>query len=340
MKALVYEGPRQMILREVNPPEVGRGEVLIEVAFSGICGSELSGFLGQSSIRKPPLIFGHEFSGRIVDAGANTSFPLGARVTANPLISCGVCTYCQAGDSQLCADRRLLGAALAGSNAALVAIPQDNVVLIPDALGFAQATLAEPIAYAVHVVEMLSLAPPDVLVVLGMGPIGLFVLETARHYGIAQVYALDTNRDRLGLAKALGAAAILDPARDNVEAIVREATAGFGAAAVVDAVGSSATRQSAAKLVRRGGTIVFSGLHVQDTSLPLNDMVRNEIVTRGAFAYRANQFRRAVDLLAHGSLGLHDDWIVTAPMGQGAEWYDRLITNPGAIAKVLLIPET
>lgn len=339
MKALIYEGPREMILREVDPPHVGTGEALVEVAYSGICGSELSGFLGQSSIRKPPLIFGHEFSGRIVENGTGANLPVGARITANPLISCGTCVYCLAGEEQLCADRRLLGAARPGSNARYVAVPADSVVALPDTLSFEQATLAEPIAYAVHVVEMLAPKSQDVLVVLGMGPIGLFVLQAARHYGIANVYAVDTNPERLAIADVLGASATLDPRRDNVMQVIQDATSGLGAHFVVDAVGSPATRQSAASLVRRGGTIIFSGLHAQDTTLPINDMVRNEIVTRGAFAYRADQFRRAVELIAQGALGLQDKWIVKAPLENGAHWYDQLITNPGGIAKVLLVPE-
>ena len=138
MKALIYEGPRTMTLREVAPPHPDPGEVVVEVAYSGICGSELSGFMGQSSIRKPPLIFCHEFSGRIVDTGPGTTLAKGPRVTANPLISCGHCTFCRAGEEQLCANRRLLGATRAGSNAVYVAVPEDRVVLLPDALSFEQ----------------------------------------------------------------------------------------------------------------------------------------------------------------------------------------------------------
>jgi 2-desacetyl-2-hydroxyethyl bacteriochlorophyllide A dehydrogenase len=328
-----------MMLREVEPPQPDPGEVVIEVAYSGICGSELSGFLGQSSIRKPPLIFGHEFSGRIVDTGANTQLAAGARVTANPLIACGNCAYCRAGEEQLCTDRRLLGAARAGSNAAYVAVPEDRVVLLPDNLSDEQATLAEPVGYAVHVVEMLALKPEDVLVVIGMGPIGLFVLQAARHYGTANVYAVDTNEERLAIAQTLGAAAALNPLHDNVAQVIEDATGGVGAHAVVDAVGSTAVRQSALSLIRRQGTVIFSGLHTAETSLPINDMVRNEVQTRGAFAYQDAQFRRAVDLIAQGAVGLQAQWIVKAPLADGAHWYDQLINNPGGTAKVLLVPE-
>ncbi len=338
VKALIYEGPRTMTLREVDPPYPVPGEVVVEVAYSGICGSELSGFMGQSSVRKPPLIFGHEFSGRIADTGSGTMLVKGSRVTANPLISCGHCTFCRAGEEQLCADRRLLGVARAGSNAAYVAVPEDRVVLLPSALSFEQATLAEPIAYAVHVIEMLTLESGEVLVVIGMGPIGLFVLQVALHYGTTHVYAVDTNPERLAIAQVLGAEATFNPLHDNVALVIADATDGLGAHAVVDAVGSAVTRQTAVSLVRRRGTVIFSGLHMAETSLVVNDMVRNEIITRGAFAYRDDQFCRSVDIIAQGAVGLENHWIVQAPLADGGHWYEQLITNPGRIAKVLLAP--
>ncbi len=121
MKALVYEAPRVMNLREIDRPVPGRGEVLLRVAYSGICGSELSGFLGQSSIRTPPLVFGHELSGVVEefgpDAGPATGTELGAGVAVNPLVSCGRCSYCVTARQQLCPQRLLLGASLPGSNA-------------------------------------------------------------------------------------------------------------------------------------------------------------------------------------------------------------------------------
>ena len=213
------------------------------------------------------------------------------------------------------------------------------MVALPDELSFEQAALAEPVAYAVHVVEMLTLTTEDVLAVIGMGPIGLFILQAARHLSGAHVYAIDTNPKRLAIAQTLGAELILNPLYDNIGQIIHEATSGFGARAVVDAAGSEATRQSAVSLVCRQGTVIFSGLHAAETNLPINDMVRNEVITRGAFAYQDQQFLRAVSLLAQGAIGLEEGWMVKAPLGEGAYWYEQLLTNPGGIAKVLLVPD-
>src|SRR5512145_206556 len=128
MKALVYEGPRQMVLREVAEPMVGPEEVVIRVAYSGICGSELSGYLGHNALRQPPLVMGHEFSGEIIALGDGTGrvtpeLALGQRVTVNPLVYCGRCGYCLSGRQNLCRQRQLLGAHLPGSYAELVKCP-------------------------------------------------------------------------------------------------------------------------------------------------------------------------------------------------------------------------
>ena len=115
MKALVWEGPRLMVMCEQDTPRAASSEVVLRVAFAGICGSELSGYLGHNALRVPPLVMGHEFSGEIVELGetaitVNPSLKLGQQVTVNPLSSCGHCDYCKAGLNHLCPSRKLIGA--------------------------------------------------------------------------------------------------------------------------------------------------------------------------------------------------------------------------------------
>src|SRR5687768_20018 len=127
MRALVYEGPKIMNVREVPIPVSAEDELLIRVERAGICGSELSGYLGHNSLRKPPLVMGHEFAGEIVSIGVHAAgFALGDRVTVNPLISCGVCRDCRCGAAQLCESRKLIGAARSGAFAEYVTAPASN----------------------------------------------------------------------------------------------------------------------------------------------------------------------------------------------------------------------
>jgi len=210
MKALIYEGPRQMVVREVDSPIPAKDEVLIEVAYSGICGSELSGYLGKNSLRKPPLIFGHEFSGLIIALGDSTAdihrgIRIGTRVTANPLVTCGSCRYCRQGMEQLCVDRQLLSASLPGSNAAYVKVPVRCVHSIPDHVSLEQGALTEPIACAVRAVDLGRVSSQTEALVVGMGPIGLFIVQVLQANGVQRIIVADTNAERLEYARTLGA---------------------------------------------------------------------------------------------------------------------------------------
>lgn len=341
MKALVYEAPRQMVLREVESPIPDEDEVLIEVAFSGICGSELSGYLGKNSLRNPPLIFGHEFSGHVIalgdcDAALQRGIRLGTRVTANPLVTCGSCRYCRQGSDQLCVDRKLLSAALPGSNAAYVKVPVRCVHPLPDHVSLEQGALTEPIACAVHAVDLGRVSSETVALIVGMGPIGLFIVQVLRAKGVQRIIVADTNSERLEYARTIGAETIQPIEVDLVEA-VKSITNREGVSVAFDAVGSSVTRNACVHSVMPGGTVIMVGLHEADSPLPINHMIRNEIQCIGSFAYNTSHFEQALRWISEGKTGLNKG-IVTAPLIEGALWYERLLTQPGAITKVLLSP--
>src|SRR5215207_4858492 len=273
MSALVYEAPLQMNMRQVPRPVLQPDEVLIRVAYSGICGSELSGYEGKNSLRKPPLVMGHEFSGHVEVIGNAVDRPelkVGAAVTANPLVSCRQCRYCLGGKQHLCPKRKLLGAHLPGSNAEFVAIRADALSLIPTELSLTTAALAEPAACAIHAAALATPSPEEQGHVVGAGTIGLMVIQALVDRGIKRIFCIDLNAERLAMAEKLGAV----PA-------TFESLASQPLEIVVDAVGASATREGCSRVVKTGGRIVLIGLHEADTTLPVNDFIRREITTYG-----------------------------------------------------------
>ena len=340
MRALVYEGPRKMEVREVDAPTPEDNEVLIRVAYSGICGSELSGYLGQNALRKPPLVFGHEFSGTVAGLGERASstgdLSVGQYVTANPLITCGYCERCLEGRQQLCIRRQLLSASLPGSNADYVKVPARFVYPLLDGVSLEQGALVEPIACAVRVAELASVEPSHTVLVIGAGPIGLFVIQAMQVHGARDIIAVDLNRERLGTAARLGATTLSPEESDTVEEVHR-ITGGKGVDVAVDAVGASVTRNQCIQCAASGGTAVFSGLHEADSPLPVNTMIRSEITCLGSFAYSALNFETALRWLAEGRMGLADG-IVKSPLESGARWFERLLGDQGKVTKVLLYP--
>lgn len=328
MKALRYEGPKQMNIREVPVPELHEDEVLIEVAYAGICGSELSGYLGQNSLRVPPLTMGHEFSGRIVKLGAGASdFVIGQQVTANPLISCRSCRFCLSGKAQLCSKRQLLGAHLSGAYAKYVAVPRSNVIVLPERVSLREAALTEPLACAVHIANEAGLQPTDKLFIAGAGPIGLFTLITAKRFGVKEITVQDINPERLEIVEALGGKAV----RGDSAELSNEVTY----TVLVDAVGLNVTRRLCLELAQPGGRVIFSGLHAADSNLPMNTAIRNELTLKGAFAYTPNDFETALQWISEGQFRL-EEWIKVAPLAEGKACFDQLLHSPGRIAKILL----
>lgn len=339
MRALVYEGPRVLTMRDLPEPQPAPDEVLVRVACSGICGSELSGFLGQNALRKPPLVMGHEFAGTIaahgdLAAAAHPDLPIGRRVTVNPLIYCGRCRFCLAGRQNLCARRALLGAHRPGSYADMVAVPAHMVTPIPDSLSFDHAALTEPLACSIRAVRLGGCTPRDRVLVIGLGPIGLLALQAARACGAAALVASDTDADRRAMGAQHGAT-VLDPLVEDVVARTAELTGGFGADLVIDAVGTPATRRQAIMAAAPGGRVVLMGLHEEESALMVNPIIRREVSLIGSFSYAVADFAEALEWLAAGRARL-DPWLIRAPLEEGQACYERLLGKPGPVAKILL----
>lgn len=326
MKALVWRGPRIMTVDDVERPEVQPGDVRVRVEAVGICGSELSGFLGENALRVPPLIMGHEFSGIIDAVGTNVDgYATGERVVVNPLASCGRCGHCLAGAANLCPDRALVGAHRSGAFAEFVTVPATSCTRIPANLDFVQASLAEPVACAVRAVHLAGAVEGRTVRVIGAGPIGLFIALIARAEGASEVTVHDLNPARVTLARAWGFDAGASPPEPG--------------AITIDAVGRPETRTQALAALERGGTTVFVGLHHPETTVDANDVVREEKVIRGSFAYTPDDFASAVAHLSRGSIPPHaHDWLSQRDLTAGPPSFTELIDTQPSVAKIVLLP--
>lgn len=330
MDALVYEGPKELNMRRVPAPQPAGEEVLIRVSRVGICGSELSGYLGHNSLRVPPLIMGHEFAGVVTQAGASvSSLKAGDRVTVNPLVACGHCRWCKEEAPQLCADRRIIGAHRPGAFAEYVTAPAANVFALPDHVTMEQGAWTEPLACAVHIGRLAQWQAGGKALVFGAGPIGVLAMLAAKISGVTDIVVMDLDRHRLGAVHAFGGTAVTD-VND-----LRAVAAADGFDVVVDAVGADATRQQAIAFARRGGKIVFTGLHEAASPLPINDAIRNEITMHGAFCYSAADFRTALDWLSEGRIDLRD-YTQLYPLSEGKACFDQLLTGPNHATKMIL----
>src|SRR5215218_5329450 len=179
MKGIVWHGPEQMSVDQVPEPSVEKGTVMVRPTATGICGSEIEGYLGKMGNRTPPLVMGHEFAGTVTEVGEGVDESLGGRLVAvNPLSSDGTCRLCRAGLTNLCPNRKLVGIHSPGGFAEYTLAPADNVYPLPDGVEARTGALAEPLANGVHAAR---LADDSVghAVVVGAGTIGLMCVQAA-----------------------------------------------------------------------------------------------------------------------------------------------------------------
>jgi threonine dehydrogenase-like Zn-dependent dehydrogenase len=340
MEALVWLGPREMVVSDVPIPEPADGEMLIEVGAAGICGSELSGYLGQNSLRRPPLIMGHEAAGTVVRAAGGafadgSVAQVGARITFNPLVTCGACDRCQAGRTNLCRKRQLVGVHRPGAFARFVAVPSAQCWPLPDSLSLVAGALAEPLACAVRAVRLAEARAQSSLLILGAGPIGLCCLAVARAAGIESVLVSDVAAPRLEVARRWGAQQVVDARADDLLAAV-EALQPGGVEIAIDAVGAQVTRDQALRAVVPGGRVVFIGLHDEESALAANYLVRQEVTIAGSFSYTDDDFARALDLLVAGVIKPGADWVAERPLREGPAAFAELVDGTAKATKIVL----
>ena len=184
MQAIVFHGKHQLALEDVPEPKLAPGEVLVQVAACGICGSDLHGYEGHSPRRdrSVPLIMGHEFTGRVAALGSEVTGDLavGERVVVHPQISCGRCRACRAGLTNICPNMSILGIERAGAFAEYVAVPADRLFRLPAHLSDQDGALVETLSIQVHLFQQVPRPLLRTVVVLGAGPQGLFAVQLAR----------------------------------------------------------------------------------------------------------------------------------------------------------------
>ncbi|HZG56177.1 zinc-dependent alcohol dehydrogenase [Paenibacillus sp.] len=339
MKALLWTEIEKMTWTDADQPAAGFGEVVIRTEVVGICGSELEGYLGHNSLRKPPMIMGHEFCGRISSLGERVSgLSVGTKVTVNPLLSCGVCDRCARGRNQLCDRRQIIGIHRPGAFGQYVAVPASAVVPVKEDTPSARAALAEPLACSLRAVRRAfeqGHTFPNVLV-FGAGGIGLLCAKVARLLGADLIGIVDTNPARLDIALRVGAADFaLDPGTGDIVDAAKRACGPKGVDVVIDAAGFPPTRSAAVRALNAGGTLMNIGLGVNETHLPVNDLIRSEIDVLGSFCYIPKDFRDAVQLLTNGQVN-ENGWTMVRPIEDGDAAFRELTSGRVAEGKILL----
>ena len=339
MKSLISCGPLDVKLGDWEEPAILPGQVLIEVAACGICGTDLHVYKGMPAAWPVPGIRGHEFAGKVIawadDVGG---FQEGDRVVAQPLVYCGGCRFCRSGQTNLCANLYLIGGEQPGGFAERVAVPATALFSVPDNLSLEQAALTETLATTVHAFEQNLSGILRSAAVLGAGAQGLFAVQLARLAGAKLIAVSEVLPHRLAMAQKLGATRVINAGKEDPVEAVLALTDGEGVDLVIEAAGTAATRQGATQMLRPGGTAVFLALGAESTPIDFISLVPRELHLRGTQCYTDADFALAIALLASGEITV-DPIITMMPLAQGAAAFEALASNPGDLIKVILAPQ-
>lgn len=331
MQALIYTSPKTIELGEVPAPEPrGEDDLLVRIEAAGICGSDMHAYLGHDERRPPPLVLGHEAAGVVVSGATK-----GARVTINPLVTCGACAYCRSGRDNLCPGRQIISMPpRPGAFAELVAMPARNILAIPDGLGFEAAAMAEPLACGWHAVKRAMEVLPGGLadarcLVIGGGAIGVAGALALRAQGADNISIAETNARRRSALAGIGDFALI--------ASTQTLAPDRSFEVVIDAYGGEASRAAASRLAAPGGVIVHVGLASAQGGLDVRRMTLQEITLIGTYTYAMADFRETLAAMAAGRLGALD-WFETRPLKEGPAAFRALLGGEVAAPKLILRP--
>ena len=296
LHAMVCVAPFTLEWQPLTLPPLGPRDVLVQIAQTGICPSDVRVYSGKSSI-KLPKILGHEAVAQVVAIGSEvTSVAPGQWVVPDGIIKCGICPACRKGRPNKC--QRVRYASGAYGEATIV--PETNVYPLRKTTSLRAATFTEPLACVLRGERMLHITPGETVLVVGCGPIGLLHVQVAKRFG-ARVLAADLKRERLEKALSLGADVALDPQQPLREAVLAE-TDGYGADAAVVAFGSSRLVETVATTLGYGGRLnIFAGVYPKDPlSLDPNLIHYNELVITGSADHTPIDYAEALNLIERG----------------------------------------
>ena len=330
MKALVYTNPFELKYIDYPEPQAGKDEINIKVQAVGICGSDLHAYQGHDARRNPPLVLGHEVVG-VAQEGAYE----GKSVIINPLSTCLKCTFCLGGKSNLCPDRKLIGMNQPGGFADYISVKERNCIPISDDFNPAEAVLTEPVATALHGINLMRKAyfrplQEASILVIGGGSVGLAAALLLKSFGCQHVCLAETNEKRISMIRKTCDVDLINPMTTTID---RESYH-----CVVDAVGTEQTRKFACEQVKAAGVILHIGLGSAKGELDIRKLTLSEITFIGSYTYEHLDLVAAAKAIESGSLGALG-WVDVRELSKGADAFSELVSGASAYSKIVLKPQ-
>lgn len=341
MRAAVLEAPRRFQIVERPTPVAGDGEVVVKMAATAVCHTDLEIYTGRHPGVRYPVVMGHEATGTVETAGPGVKgLTPGQPVIINPIISCGRCDSCARGAEHLCRNAGLFGREVEGSLSQYVRLAVRYVHPLPPHLPLAAATLIETLATVRHAQERVGIASGESVVVLGQGTTGLLHTRLAVLAGAQPVIAVSRTRWKLDMASRFGAHHALGVSAEHAVEEVQRLTGGNGADVVVDTAGGAATLMAALDMLRPGGRLSpYAVSHEAVTGFSTFPLYYKEISIIGSRALMSSDMEPSIELVASGKVDVSGFITATYPLDRTAAAFEEYERNPTRILRIVINSE-
>lgn len=308
MRALVYEGPKKLEIKDIAQPTIGKRDVMIKIEYCGVCGTDIHIFNGEGGAFdvSPPLIMGHEMSGVVEKVGEEvTDFQPGDHVTVDPNNMCGECFHCSNAMEQFCTNSIGTGTTQDGGFAEYCCVTEKQVFKIDASVSFIEAAMTEPISCCIHGIDLCQIKLGDEVIVIGGGPIGLLMLQLAKKAGASKVILSEPVKEKRELALKLGADVVINPMDTNLEKTIEDYSKNINT--VIECVGRIETIKQAINIAGYGSTVMMFGLTGPDVEVAIKpDIIfKKEIKLISSFI-NPYTFERAIRLIESGQIKIKE----------------------------------
>ncbi|MBR4061337.1 MAG: alcohol dehydrogenase catalytic domain-containing protein [Lachnospiraceae bacterium] len=337
MKQQLMIAPGEIIFRDVEVPPVKADQVKLKMMSIGICGSDIHVYHGKHPFTSYPVTQGHEVSGEVVEVGSEvTAFKVGDKVTVEPQIVCGKCYPCRHGKYNLCEELKVMGFQDVGMASEYFVVDAAKVTPIPQEMTYEQGAMIEPLAVAVHGVKQFGDMKGMKVAVLGAGPIGNLVAQTAKGMGAEKVMITDVSEYRLELAKQCGIDVAVNTLKQDFNEAMLEAFGPDKADVIYDCAGNNITMNQAIRHARKGSVIVlvavFAGMAEVDLAVA-ND---HELDIKSTMMYRHEDYVDAIQLVNEKKVMLEPLITKVFPFEQYKDAYEYIENNREKAMKIIV----
>ena len=298
MKPATKTEPAEIVFNDIPIPQISGDQVLVKIKRIGVCGSDIHVYYGEHSGTGYPVTQGHEVSGEITELGKNvTGFKVGQKVTIEPQVYCGHCYPCRHGKYNLCEELKVMGFQTTGTASEFFAVDASKVTPIPEDMSYEEGAMIEPLAVAVHAVKQMGDVKGMNIAVLGAGPIGNLVAQSAKGMGAAKVMITDVSDLRLEKAKECGIDVCVNTKEKDFGEAMVEAFGPDKADVIYDCAGNNITMGQAIKYARKGSVIVLVAVFADMATIDLAVANDHELDIKSTMMYRHDDYVDAIDLV-------------------------------------------